>query len=600
MLQNENDAKEKKPRTRLETILIWRTKYIDDHHFILILAVLIGIISALAAVTLKTSVHFVEAWVRSIRPEENLLFLLFPVIGIFLTVLYVRTFVKDNIGHGVSRILYAISRNKAVMKAHNMWSSMVACTITAGFGGSVGMEAPIVATGAAIGSNVAQKSKLGFRRTALLIGCGAAAAIAAIFKAPIAGLIFALEVLMLDLTMASIIPLLIAAVTATLVSTIFIGEQVEFYFTLKDPFNFAHFHFYILLGIVAGAISLYFTWMNAVVEERIKQIKRPFRRVLIGGSILGVLIFLFPPLFGEGYITMRSMLSGQPENLLDQSIWSIFVEDSQWLFMGFLIMVLLLKAIATSLTTASGGIGGVFAPSLFMGGITGFILARGINLTGWVKVSEHNFALVGMAGLIAGVIHAPLTAIFLIAEITGGYQLFVPLIITASISYLTVRYYQPHSLYTKKLAERGELITHHKDRAVLTLLKVENVIETNFRVVNPDQTLGELVKIIAKSPRNIFPVIDGDNNFLGLVPLDEIREIMFDREKYDVMKVSDVMIIPQKKVYLQDSMDTVMKKFRDSGHWNLPVVENDKYIGFVSRSNVFNVYRKMLIEFSED
>ncbi len=584
----------------MDHILVWRSKYLDDRHFLLVLAVIIGIAGAMAAVILKTSVHFVEAWVRSIRPAENLLMLVFPVIGIFLTVLYVRIFVKDNIGHGISRILYAISRNKAVMKAHNMWSSMVACTITAGFGGSVGMEAPIVATGAAIGSNIARKSKMGFKRTTLLVGCGAAAAIAAIFKAPIAGLIFALEVLMLDLTMASIIPLLIAAVTATLVSSLIIGEQVEFYFTLKDPFTFSHFPFYILLGIVAGIVSLYFFWMNNKVEQSIKKIEKPYRRVLIGGGILGILIFLFPPLFGEGYITMRSMLSGQAENLLNESIWGIFVEDSEFLFIGFLVMVLLFKAVATSLTTSSGGVGGVFAPSLFMGGIMGFIFARVINSTQWFKISEYNFALVGMAGLIAGVIHAPLTAIFLIAEITGGYQLFVPLIITASISFLTVRYFEPHSLYTKKLAERGELITHHKDQAVLTLLRVENVVETNFSAVFPDRTLGELVKIIAKSNRNIFPVIDKDNFFLGLVPLDEIREIMFDREKYDKLRVRDLMIIPRKKVHLQDSMDTVMKKFRDSGLWNLPVVEEGKYVGFVSRSNVFNVYRKLLIEFSED
>ncbi|MFW5663687.1 MAG: chloride channel protein [bacterium] len=587
-------------KSSLDKFLIWRSKYLDDKHFMLVLCVIIGMGAAMAAVILKTSVHYLEAWVRSIRPSENWLMLIFPVIGILITVVYVRTFVKDNIGHGVSRILYAISRNKSVMKAHNMWSSMVACTFTTGFGGSVGMEAPIVATGAAIGSNVAQKSKLGFKRTTLLVGCGAAAAIAAIFKAPIAGLIFALEVLMLDLTMSSIIPLLIAAVTATLFSSLFLGEQVEFYFTLKDPFTFGHFPFYILLGIVAGAVSLYFTRMNALVEKRIKKVKQPYRRLMIGGGILGILIFLFPPLFGEGYITMRSMLSGQPEELLNDSIWSYFVNDNGYLLVGFLILVLFFKAIATSLTTGSGGIGGVFAPSLFMGGITGFVFARLINSMNWVKISEYNFALVGMAGLIAGVIHAPLTAIFLIAEITGGYELFVPLIITASISFLTVRYFEPHSLYTKKLAEKGQLITHHKDQAVLTMLNLESVIETNLTPVAPDQSLGELVKVIAKSTRNIFPVIDKDNNFLGIVPLDEVRVIMFEKDKYDKLQVRDLMIVPPQKVDLHDSMESVMKKFRQTGLWNLPVVEGGKYMGFVSRSNVFNVYRKMLIEFSEE
>ncbi len=587
-------------KSLLDRFLLWRSNYVDDKHFILLLSIIIGIVAALAAVILKTSVHYVEAWVRSIRPSENWLMLIFPVIGIFITVFYVRTFVKDDIGHGVSRILYALSRNKAVMKVHNMWSSMVACTVTAGFGGSVGMEAPIVATGAAIGSNVSRKSKLGFKRSALLMGCGAAAAIAAIFKAPIAGFIFALEVLMLDLTMASIIPLLIAAVTATLFSSIFLGEQIEFYFTLKDPFTFAHFPFYILLGIAAGAVSLYFTRMNARVESRVKKIKKPYKRVLIGGGILGVLIFLFPPLFGEGYTTMRSMLSGQPEDLLKDSIWGFIVDDSGFLFIGFLIMVLFFKAIATSLTTGSGGVGGVFAPSLFMGGITGFVFARLVNLVNWVKISEHNFALVGMAGLIAGVIHAPLTAIFLIAEITGGYELFVPLIITASISFLTVRYFEPHSLYTKKLAKKGQLLTHDKDQAVLTLLRVEHVVETNLKTVYPEQTLGELVKVIAKSNRNIFPVIDKNDNFLGIVPLDEVREIMFERDKYDKLIVKDLMVISPKKVNVDDSMEEVMAKFRATGSWNLPVVEDGKYRGFVSRSNVFNVYRKMLKEFSEE
>lgn len=585
-----------------EGFLIWRQRHFSDRNFVMVLSVLIGIIAAVAAIILKTSVHYIEAWVRTqAGPRvENWFLLIFPILGILITVFFVRNFVKDDIGHGVSRILYAISRNKGVMKLHNTWSSIVACSFTSGFGGSVGMEAPIVATGAAIGSNMARATRLGYKRTVLLVGCGAAAAIAAIFKAPIAGLIFALEVLMLDLTMASIIPLLIATVTATMFSSLFLGKQVEFYFTLKDPFTLEHFPFYILLGVFAGGVSLYLTWMNARVETRIKKIEKPYKRVLIGGLILGILIFFFPPLFGEGYTTMRAMLSGQPENLLIDSVWGRFVEGQGLVFVGFLFLVLIFKAIATSLTTGSGGIGGVFAPSLFMGGITGFIFARLVNTLNWVKLSEYNFSLVGMAGLIAGVIHAPLTAIFLIAEITGGYELFIPLIITSSISYLTVHYFEPHSLYTKKLAERGHLITHHKDQAVLTLLKVENVIETNLTTVRPDQNLGALVKVIAKSNRNIFPVVDEDNNFLGLVPLDEVREIMFDRSKYDQLKVRQLMIVPPKLVSLHDSMDTVMNKFRTTGLWNLPVVEEGKYRGFVSRANVFNVYRKMLIEFSED
>ncbi len=586
----------------VDKFFIWRQKHISDKHFILVLCVVIGLLAAIAAVILKTSVHYLEGWVRSIpgRHMENYFFLVFPLVGILITVLYIRIFVKEDISHGVSKILYAISRNKGVMKLHNTFSSIIACTFTGGFGGSVGMEAPIVSTGAAIGSNVAQAARFGHKRTTLLIGCGAAAAIAAIFKAPIAGLIFALEVLMLDLTMASIIPLLFAAVTGAIFSAFFLGEQIEFYFTLKDAFSFGSIPFYVMLGIATGGVSLYFAWMNGKVESHIKKIGRPYMRALYGGLTLGVLIFLFPPLFGEGYYTMRSMLSGQPEQLLQDSPFGHLVDETGLVFIGFLILVLFFKAIATSLTTGAGGIGGVFAPSLFMGGITGFVFSRLVNSFSGLSISEYNFSLVGMAGLIAGVIHAPLTAIFLIAEITGGYELFIPLIITASISYLTVVYFQPHSLYTKKLAQQGHLLTHDKDQTVLTLLSVESVIETNLRTVAPDQSLGDLVKVIAKSNRNIFPVVDEGGHFLGIVTLDDVREVMFDRSKYEELTVRNLMFQPKATVSPDDSMDEVMKKFRTSGLWNMAVVDKSKYKGYVSRSNVFNVYRKMLIEYSEE
>ncbi len=590
------------PRPTLERFLIWRQKHISERQLLLLLAVVIGFLASVAAVVLKTSVHELEGWVRSVPGEHmgNWLFLAFPVIGIMITVIYIRRIVKDDISHGVSRILYAISRNKGVMKLHNTWSSVVGCAFTSGFGGSVGMEAPIVSTGAAIGSNVAQAVRLGFQRTNLLIGCGAAAGIAAIFKAPIAGLIFSLEVLRLDLTMASILPLLIATVVGAIMSSIMMGEGVEFYFTLKDPFNYAHIPLYILLGAVTGLVSLYFTWMNARVEQRIKRVADPYQRVALGGILLGVLIFLFPPLFGEGYYTMRSLLSGQPEQLLANSFFGQISDGSGMAFVGFMLLVLFFKAIATSLTTGSGGIGGVFAPSLFMGGITGFIVSRLSNtLTKW-ELSEYNFTLVGMAGLIAGVIHAPLTAIFLIAEITGGYELFIPLILTSSISYLTVVYFQPHSLYTKKLAQKGHLITHHKDKAVLTLLNVENVLETSFNEVSPDDSLGELVTVIAKASRNIFPVTDSEKHFLGLVRLDDVREIMFDRSKYNKLQVHNLMVQPRATVSSRDSMESVMQKFRDSGLWNMAVVDEGIYKGFVSRSNVFNIYRRMLLEVSDD
>ena len=585
----------------VDKFLVWRQKHLSERNFLIILSMIIGVFAAVAAVALKTGVHYFEGWVRRIPGQhmENYFFLVFPLIGILITVLFIRHIVRDDISHGVSRILYAISRNKGVMKLHNTWSSVVACTFTSGFGGSVGMEAPIVSTGAAIGSNLAQAVKLGHKRTILLIGCGSAAAIAAIFKAPIAGLIFALEVLMLDLTMASIVPLLIATVTGAIFSAFFLGEGVEFYFTLKDTFNYSAIPFYIILGAFTGFISLYFTWMNGKVEGRIKQFTRPFQRVLIGGLILGILIFLFPPLFGEGYFTMRSMLSGQPEQLLLESPFGHLVDRSGLVFIGFLVCVLFLKVVAMSLTTGAGGVGGVFAPSLFVGNIAGFVFSRLINTYTGVKISEYNFTLVGMAGLLAGVMHAPLTAIFLIAEITGGYELFIPLIITSSISYLTVQYFQPHSIYTKKLAEKGELLTHDMDQNVLTLLNVESVIETNLDTVGPDMSLGELVKVIAKSRRNIYPVLDNDKNFLGIVWLDDVREIMFERSKYNEFNVRNLMFYPRATVNLTDTMETVMQKFRDSGLWNMAVLEDGKYKGYLSRSNVFNIYRSMLLEFSE-
>ncbi len=584
-----------------ERFLVWRQQHLSEKNFILVLCVIIGLLASVAAVVLKTGVHYVEYWVRTISGHhaENYLFLVFPLLGILITVFYISTFVKEDIGHGVSRILYAISRNKGVMKLHNIWSSIIACTFTSGMGGSVGMESPIVSTGAAIGSNIARATKLGHKRTILLIGCGSAAAIAAIFKAPIAGLIFALEVLMLDLTMASILPLLVATVTGAIFSALFMGENIEFYFAITDSFNYGSIPFFILLGLFTGAVSLYFTWMNGQVEARIKSIYKPFKRAVVGGVVLGVLIFVFPPLFGEGYFSMRNLLSGQPEQLMIESPFRAFANGGGTTFLLFMVGVLFFKAIATSLTTGAGGIGGVFAPSLFMGGIAGFILSRAINLFTNFKVSEYNFTLVGMAGVMAGVIHSPLTAIFLIAEITGGYQLFIPLIIVASISYLTVNYFQQHSLYTKKLAEKGELITHNKDQTVLTLLNVEEVIETNLDIVSPEMTLRQLVKVIAKSKRNIFPVLDSRENFLGIVFLDDVREIMFDTSKYDGLKVRNLMYFPRSVVNLTDNMDTVMTKFNESGLWNIPVVDKGKYRGYVSRSNIFEIYRNRLIEFSD-
>jgi len=581
--------------------LAWRLKHIQEKHFIILLSIVIGIGAALAAVILKTLVHSIEAFVRGITAVNlvNWLYFALPFTGILLTVIYVKNIVNDDISHGVTKILRAISRSKGFIKLHNIYSSIVACTLTSGFGGSVGMEAPIVYTGSAIGSNISRAFRLNNRKTVLLLGCGAAAAISGIFKAPIAGLIFALEVLMLDLTLTSIIPLLIASVTGAIVSTFLLGREIVFSFDEKLEFFYSKLHYYVLLGIICGLVSLYFSQINGYIDKRFLHIKNTFNKIIIGGLILGVLIFFFPPLFGEGYMSLKALLGNNALSFLDNTLFFNF-KNMEWAIVFFMILVLLFKAFATSVTTGSGGIGGVFAPSLFMGGITGFIFARAINLSGFIYLTEVNFILVGMAGVMAGIVHAPLTAIFLIAEITGGYTLFIPLILTSSLSYLTVITVEPHSIYARKLAQKGELITHHKDKAVLTLLNVKNVIEKNLMSVGPDDKLGDLVKVIAKSKRNIFPVIDKENNFLGLVPLDNVREIMFDKESYDVLKVCELMIQPPEIVSLNDNMDIVMEKFQTTGLWNLPVIDKGKYIGFVSRATVFNAYRKLLIEFSEE
>ena len=586
----------------LAKILIWRVRHIKQKQFVLMLSLLIGVLSGLAAVLLKNVVHYIGQFLthQLATTTANLLYFAYPLAGIFLTVLYVKFFVKDNIGHGVSRILLAISKKNSNIKSHNTYSSMIASTFTVAFGGSVGLEAPIVLTGSSLGSNIGKFLHLNYKTTTLLIGCGAAGALAAIFKAPIAALIFGLEVLMLDLTMSSIIPLMISAVTGALMSNFLLGKGVIFSFTIYDPFILGNIPYYIILGILSGFVSLYFTRGNNFIEEKIGKVANPYQRLLLGGVLLGLIIFLFPPLYGEGYDSLRSMLGGNPTDLANQSLFYA-IKDNYWPFLGFLLLVLVFKVIAMAVTTSSGGVGGIFAPALFMGGVTGFIAARVINALSFINVSERNFALVGMAGIMAGVMHAPLTAIFLIAEITGGYGLFIPLIVTATISYLTIMYFEPHSIYTRRLAKRGELITHHKDKAVLTLLKMGRVIEKDLKTVHPENTLGELVKVIAKSKRNIFPVIDDENVLIGIVLLDNIREIIFNADMYDEIKVEEIMVTPPAYTSPKESMESVMHKFEETGAWNLPVVQEDgKYEGFISKSKIFNAYRRLLVQFSDE
>ncbi|MFP4556852.1 MAG: chloride channel protein [Bacteroidales bacterium] len=581
--------------------LVVKVRGLGEKRLLLILSCIVGILSGLAAVVLKNTVYFTRDILQKIMEQGtfSFLYLALPGIGIAITVLYIKFFVKDNIGHGVSRILFAISKKGSKLKRHNTYSSMISSTITIGFGGSVGAEAPIVLTGAAIGSNIGQFFRLNFKTITLLLGCGAAAAIASIFKAPLAGLVFTLEVLMLDLTMASIVPLLIAAVTATMVSYFLLGGDVTFAYEIVEPFALYKIPFFILLGIFCGFLSFYFTRTTLNVEKRFSSITNPYKKTVIGGIILGLLIFLFPPLYGEGFDTLQALFDGEPTSLLRNSLLQPY-SDSSWIILLALGSLLIFKVYAMAVTTGAGGVGGIFAPTLFMGGVAGYFLSKLLNTTLNTNLNEGNFTLIGMAGMMAGVMHAPLTAIFLIAELTGGYVLFIPLMITSTIAYLTMIYFEPHSIYTKRLADRGELITHHKDKAVLTLMTLGKVVENDFEKVCPEDTLGNLVKAISRSRRNIFPVTDEKGMLLGVVLLDDIRELMFETDKYESIKVKDLMSIPPDHIQYNEPMDSVMEKFENSGAWNLPVVDDGKYVGFLSKSKIFSAYRNMLVQFSDE
>lgn len=582
----------------LGKFILWKEKHLTHRQFVYILAFFVGIVSGTAAVLLKNVVHFVHHFLHhSIAQEEtNLIYLLFPVIGIFLTILYVKYFVKDNIGHGVSRILFAISKKSGKLKTHNNYSSLIASTLTVGFGGSVGLEAPIVLTGSSMGSTFGQLFQLDYKTKTVLIGCGAAGAIAGIFNAPIAAVIFALEVLMLDLTMWSLVPLLISAVTGLTVSYFFMGKDVIFAFESTVGFQLGNIPYYILLGAFTGLVSLYFTKGTMFIEGVFKNLKNTYVKWIVGGSLLGAVIFFLPPLYGEGYNTLNALLSGNPSEITDGSLFYGFSENF-WMMGLFLFLILVFKVVATALTTGSGGVGGIFAPTLFMGGISGYLSAKIFNLFSFINVSERNFALVGMAGMMAGVMHAPLTAIFLIAEITGGYALFIPLMITSTVSYITIMYFTPHSLYHIRLAERKELITHHKDQAVLTLIDVGKVIEKDFEKLHPEMRLRELIDSIARSKRNIFPVLR-DKNLVGVVLLDDIRHVIFNTALYDSVFVRDLMYIPPAYVQPDEPMDEVMKKFEETNSWNLPVIKHGEYVGFLSKSKLFSAYRKQLMDIS--
>lgn len=586
-------------------LLKWRSKYVSDRQLLLLLSFLVGLLAAVAAYVLHWLIRKIELLLTAGFEAQsfNWLYLVLPVVGIYLTSLFVKYIVRDNISHGITRILYAISRKQSRLKGHNCWSSVIASAITIGFGGSVGAEAPIVLTGSAIGSNLGQRFQLDGRTMMILVGCGAAAAIAGIFKAPIAGLVFTLEVLMIDLTMASLLPILISSVTATCFTYIFVGSQSLFNFTLDGEWMVERVPATILLGVFCGLVSLYFIRMMTFCENIFARLsKYPYVKLLIGGLALSSLIFLLPSLYGEGYSSINILLNGKTE-----ADWSVLLNNSLFYGSGGLLMVyvglvLFTKVIATSATNGAGGCGGTFAPSLFIGAFSGFFFARlwNINQIG-IHVPEKNFSLLGMAGVMAGVMHAPLTGMFLIAELTGGYKLLIPLMIVSICAYLTIILFEPHSIYGMRLAREGKLLTHHTDKSVLTLMSLDSVIDKKFTSVNKDMELGKLVNVISMSDTGYLPVLDGGGTLLGEVDLVKIRNIMFRTELYHHFTVAQIMSQPSAVLGVEDPMEDVMKKFEETDAYVLPVTDTDGHlIGYISRTRMYAMYRKIVADMSQE
>lgn len=572
---------------------------IPEKRLLIIIALVVGVLCGLAAVVLKLMVDNLAHFVSGLSTGNwNFVYLVLPGIGMLVSFLLVRYVIKRDVGHGVTKVLLAVSKNESKIEPRHTWASLLTSAVTIGFGGSVGAEAPIVYTGAAIGSNMARLMKMSYKNMTILLGCGAAGAVAGIFKAPLAGVLFTLEILLFNISMTSILPLLLSSVSATVVSYIFLGQEPSFAAKLL-PFSMGNIPFYVILGFFCGAVSLYFTRTTLSLEDRIKNISNPYKRWILCAIGLGLLIFLFPPLYGEGYSSINLLLSGS-DSLLDEFSVFSYLGDSPWVLLVFVTCILFFKVFAMTFTNAGGGVGGTFGPTLFIGGIAGFVMARFANLLGF-SVPEPNFVLVGMAGTMAGVMQAPLTAIFLIAEISGGYELLIPLILTSAISFAFSRSIEPYSIYTKRIAKKGELLTHDSDQAVLTLLKLSDVIENDFKCVKVEDTLGDLVKTVSESTRNIFPIVDSKGRFQGFVELGDIRSKMFDRNQYDRLHVWNFLKQAPEYVYIDDHMDTVMKKFEVTGAWNLPVIGRDrKYYGFVSKSKIFSSYRKQLQQVSHD
>lgn len=588
--------------TLVQKLMVWRYQTMPQKYLVLLLSIAVGLSSGFAAALLKWLVHIIESVLTSSFTINyvNILYFIYPSIGLLLSVWLVKKlFFGKDVGHGIPNVLYAISKRNGIIPRLSMFNSMITSAITVGFGGSCGLEGPVVGTSAAIASNMGRAFRVNYKTKTLLIGCAASAAMASMFNAPIAAIVFAIEVIMLDLTTASMIPLLLASVSAALTSRMIFQNDILFHTDVVDGFAFSDVVFYALLGILGGIVSLYFSNLYFMTTKLVSRVKTPYKKAIFGGVMLGFLMFMLPALYGEGYGIINAMISGEYEKALINSPLFEY-RNNIAVVLVVLVAIIFLKAIAMTITINAGGVGGIFAPTLFMGSILGFAFSKAVNTYELASLSETNFTLVGMGGLMAGILYAPLTAIFLIAEITGGYDLFIPLMVTTSLSYLTVRIFSKHSIYTDQLAKRGELITHDKDKAVLTLMKLQKEIETEFLTLHPSSTLRTLVKTIASSNRNLYPVLDDDGNFVGVVQLNDVREIMFKQGEYDTVLVSDLMNAAPALVQTTDNMDIVMKKFEETGAWNLPVVEGKKYVGYVSKSKLFSAYRKQLQDFYEE
>ena len=587
---------------RIYAAFLRLTRRLSNRQMMMLLAVVVGALAGLGTYLFEMLLYAIKTGLTNWFPVDSahFLFLIYPAVGIILATLFVRYIVRDNISEGVTRVLYAMSSRNSRIAAHNCWTSIVGGATTIGFGGSVGPEAPIVLTGAAIGSNISRLVHLNYKHSTLLLCCGAGAALAAIFKAPITGVVFVLEILMLDITAASVIPLLIASITATTIAFTFRGFDPILAVTLapEDAFELWQIPLFILLGVLCGLMAWYFTSMNARIGDFFKRIDRQYKKWILGGAILGILIFVFPPLYGEGYEGFTSLMHGNEQELFDNSLFYRF-RDIDWVVVLFVIATMFFKVIAMASTNAAGGVGGTFAHSLFVGAFTGASLALICNLLFHWEVSIVSFTLVGMAGVMSGVMNAPLTSIFLIAELSNGYGLFIPLMITACISFAVDYYLDPDSIYTKQLRKKGELLTHDKDQSVFVFLKLEDLMETDFLRIKENMTLGDIVHIISTARRNIFPVIDNFGRLLGVVQLDDLREDMFKPQKYG-RPISDYMIPPPDKILEHEAIQSVMEKFEDKHTWMLPVVDKQNhYLGFISKSRILNAYSEQLVKIQQ-